>query len=131
MKYFAWSIKELRGMFENEIPIGKFMDEPSMFPEEEFAGCMKPIEYFCNDIRKNLEAWSKSADNKSIYYKTRNNYYKFSVNPVHKGVINMVCHNKEAKKTISSWANQASISYLGKDFLKDRPENFVPLLPTS
>ena len=128
MKYFAWSPKELKDMFSNDIPQGKYMSEPEIFPDEEFMGCMKPMEYFLNDIAKNLTAWSKAPDNSAVYYKTKNNCYKIAISLHHSDLIDIFCHNKSVKKTLSTWINKSTMD-VGKDFLKDKKDLFVPLLP--
>jgi hypothetical protein len=129
VKFFVWSPKELSDMFSNDRPVGKYLDEPSMFPAEEFGGCMKPLEYFSNDIRMNLEVWSKSSLSNMVYYKTKKNYYRISINPTHSGLVDIICHNKDLKKTISTWANTSSITDLGKEWLVGKRDLYVPLMP--
>lgn len=111
----------LAQMFTEENREGKFMHDPIL--DKQFPGCMKPIEYFSNDIRTNLVQWTTTGKDAQtvVYYKTTNYWYVFEQDRKHAGLIWMRRFGNQSWARSDSWANKSSISDLGNDWLK-KPE---------
>lgn len=114
-KTFFNTGQQLAQIFTQYSPAGKYYHNNIMFPEEQFSGCMKPIEYFMNDIHKNLIEWA--CDSKNIFYKTKLNWYMFCINEEHKTLINMSCFSNSSWERVDDWANKSSVDCLGKEWL--------------
>lgn len=109
------------------------MSDNDLFPDSEFDGCMKPIEYFINDITRNLEEWAYDPGSKdipkAIYYKTKRCFYLFSPDSKNENLIYMSCFGRTKNVRYDSFANSSSLDSIGKTFLmKDNISKRVPVL---
>lgn len=125
MDTFFESPQQLAQMFTEQNQTGKYMTCDNLFPDDEFSGCMKPIEYFMADIINNLKSWS--ADQSAIFYKTKRCWYMFERNEQHPNVVNMSCFGISSWQRFDTWANLHSVESLGKGFLAKHRDKRVPL----
>lgn len=115
----------LAQMFMGQKVIGKYLPSENaniFFEGEIFDGCMKPIEYFVNDIQHNLVEWSYEGED--IFYRTKKNWYHFSKDGT---LVTMTCYSNDSFNRIDSWANLHSVDYMGKEFLSKHMDKKVKL----
>jgi hypothetical protein len=88
---------------------------------EHFPGCMKPVEFFENDILQNLVEWTVT-DGTTIWYRTERYWYLFERKD-HQGcsLVFMTRFDRSSYKRWDSWINAYSTS-VGKEWLMKAPQ---------
>lgn len=129
MKAFISHAHELACWFtepawHNREKSGKFLE-----------GCLKPIEAFCSDIRRNLVNWA--VDGSCIFYRTEEYWYMFQLDKASKvfgdpslgdgQIIWMTRWRNGTWQRNDDWANPHSVEYIGKDWLETQTEKRLPL----
>jgi hypothetical protein len=110
----------LAQMFTTPNVVGKYMPSQDM-DRDEFPGCMKPIEFFTNDIHNNLQEWTTFGGN-VLLYRTLRYWYEFRVDEQDKGLVYMTRYDNSAWRRWDSWANAHSIEDIGKEWLLQEPQ---------
>ena len=109
---------------------GKYMkiDHASQADREEFPGCMKPIEFFTNDIKKNLLEWSTVSDNVILYRTPRYWYWFQLVDMDSTPIVEMIRFDNNGWRRWDSWANLHSVEDITKKWLlaPGQKEKYLP-----
>lgn len=124
---FFKSGHNLAQMFMGQSVVGKYLPSTNIdifFKGEIFDVCMKPIEYFVNDIKFNLVEWGSEGND--IFYRTKMNWYHFHFNKEDK-LVTMTCYSNTRFARIDSWANLHSVEDMGKEFLSKHLDKRVKL----
>lgn len=118
-----------RPMFSHPHELAKLFTQPA-FRDPETQGKylesgMKPIEEFCNDIMQNLVSWSYVKD-VSVFYRTERFLYEFRHDATQK-IVWMTRYELRSWLRMDDWANESSLSHMGREFCKKHIDKFVPL----
>lgn len=109
---------------------GKYLkfDASTLADRQEFPGCMKPLEFFSNDIYKNLQEWTVFGE-RVILYRTIRYWYWFQFeNENGFKIVYIARFDNNSWRRWDSWANLTSVEFMGKKWLmqEEQKKKYIP-----